>query len=65
MLGHISFVLAVSIRHITVVVIFLSGVKFEAGDIEAVLTTFVNSASLTALDRQIGYQFIQWIVSVL
>ena len=42
-----------------------TGVKFDAGDIEVALLTHVNSASLTALDRQLCYQFIQWIVHVI
>lgn len=41
-----------------------AGVKFDTGDIKVSLVTHVNSASLTALDRQLCYQFIQWIVSV-
>ena len=43
---------------------FYLGVKFVAGDIETALIAYVNSSSLTALDRQICYHFIQWIVSV-
>ncbi|KAL9955167.1 hypothetical protein ACROYT_G036453 [Oculina patagonica] len=43
----------------------LTGVRFDSGDIEVALVAHVNSASLTALDRQLCYQFIQWIVSVM
>ena len=43
---------------------FYLGVKFEAGDIETALIAYVNSSSLTALDRQICSHFIQWIVTV-
>ena len=43
---------------------FNLGVKFEAGDVETALIAYINSSSLTALDRQICYQFIQWIVTV-
>lgn len=43
----------------------LKGVKFVAGDIVEALLARVNSASLTALDTQLCYQFIQWIVSVI
>ena len=39
--------------------------KFDAGDMEVSLMAHVNSASLTALDRQLCYQFIEWIVSVI
>ena len=42
-----------------------AGVKFDAGDMEVALTAHVNSASLTALDRQLCCQFIKWIVSVI
>lgn len=42
-----------------------AGVKFDAGDMEVSLMARVNSAPLTALDRQLCYQFIQWIVSVI
>jgi len=43
----------------------LKGTRFNAGAIEISLVTYVNSASLTALDRQLCSQFVQWIVSVL
>ncbi|KAJ7391001.1 Lipoyltransferase 1, mitochondrial [Desmophyllum pertusum] len=43
----------------------LKGVKFDAGDIKTALTACVNSASLTALDRQLCDQFIQWFGSVI
>lgn len=43
----------------------LVGIKFKGDDIHTALLTFFNSESLTALDRQLCCQFIQWIVSVI
>ncbi|RMX42841.1 hypothetical protein pdam_00005142 [Pocillopora damicornis] len=37
------------------------GAKFKADDIHAALLTYLNSESLTALDRQLCYGFIKWI----
>lgn len=43
----------------------LKGAKFKADDIHTALLTYLNSESFTALDRQLCYGFIKWIVSVI
>ena len=44
---------------------FFLGAKFKADDIHTALLTYLNSESLTALDRQLCYEFTKWIVSVI
>lgn len=43
----------------------LKGVRFDCGDVKLALNDYINSASLTFLDRKSCYQFTNWIVSVL
>ncbi|XP_068717871.1 lipoyl amidotransferase LIPT1, mitochondrial-like isoform X3 [Montipora capricornis] len=43
----------------------LKGARFESGDIERALENYINKTSLTALDRNLCYRFMEWLVSVL
>jgi len=43
----------------------LKGVRFDCGDVKLALNDYINSASLTSLDRKSCYQFTNWIASVL
>ncbi|XP_068672728.1 lipoyl amidotransferase LIPT1, mitochondrial-like isoform X5 [Montipora foliosa] len=39
----------------------LKGARFESGDIERALENYINKTSLTALDRNLCYQFMEWL----